>query len=78
MSLFVGQTPAPPPLVRAFALRALDDESTVVEVKHATPPEVPERLKLFVPDVVTGDPVIANIPEDDPELTLRPTLLTVP
>ena len=41
-------------------------------------PEVPVQARLIVPLVVTGEPLIAKAPEDDPLFTVKPTLVTVP
>ena len=62
-----GAAPAPPPFTKHPDVRTAEDESTVAEEKYGIPPEVPARLKFNVPVVVTGDPVIAKIPEEDPD-----------
>jgi hypothetical protein len=59
-------------------VRAAEEEITEALEKYGTPPEVPRRLKLRVPLVVTGDPVTVNIPDGEVPLTVRPTLATPP
>jgi hypothetical protein len=63
---------------RTIPVKAPDEERTVGDEKYGRPPLVPERLMLSVPEAVTGDPVTAKMPDDDPLLMVSPTLVTVP
>lgn len=73
-----GAVPAPPPMTGLFAVNRAEDESTELLEKYGTPPLVPLRFTLSVPELVTGLPVTAKTPEDEPPFTENPVLVTVP
>jgi hypothetical protein len=51
-----GATPAPPPIISAFAARMDDVAHVLALLKYGTPPLVPATVKANVPAVVIGDP----------------------
>jgi hypothetical protein len=55
-----------------------DDAKVFDPEKYGMPPDVPTRVRLNVPDVVMGEPLIENIPDDEPELIVYPTEVTEP
>lgn len=53
----LGALPAPPPIIRALAVRAAEEAHVEALLKYGTPPLVPATVKANVSDVVTGEPL---------------------
>ena len=68
-----GAAPAPPPSTRALAVRALLEARLAALAKYGTPPLVPAAVRVSVPLVVTGLPLIVKIAG-----AASATLVTVP
>lgn len=73
ISVAVGGDPP-----RTIPVKGPDEERTVPDEKYGSPPLVPARPTLSVPEVVTGDPETEKMPDDNPPLMVSPTLVTVP
>ena len=69
-----GATPAPPPIISAFAANTAEDAQPDAELKYGMPPLVPATVRASVPDAVTGDPLT----EISPPVNDAPTEVTVP
>jgi hypothetical protein len=63
-----GALPAPPPIIKAFAINAADVAQVDAELKYGIPPEVPATVKA---GVVVGVATVINPP-------VNPTDVTVP
>ena len=58
----LGATPAPPPIIKAFAANSADDAQVVPPEKYGIPPLVPATVSAKVPFVVMGEPATEIIP----------------